>query len=103
MRIDDRLDFFRVHFESADVDDSVIAADELIAALAQFDSISRVDKTVLGSQGWGLITHIPAGVTIRADAQSAVFDFQPNRRCRCAEQSGRKAGESIVHLECDTG
>src|SRR5580658_8818026 len=98
MRVDDRLDLFRVHFESADVDDAAGAADEMIAAGAQFNAIAGVDEAVRAPQRRCVRIQVAQRVACRADLQCALGDAQLNVAA-ATEQVCRESGRAVAYLE----
>ena len=47
MPVDHRLDLFRMHLQSADIDDAAPAPDEVVAVTAPLDDIAGIDEAVV--------------------------------------------------------
>ena len=61
MPVDRRLDFLRVHLQTADVDDAAAPADEMAALAPQLDDVAGVDEAVVTEQWAGFGVQVAAG------------------------------------------
>ena len=60
MAIEHRFDFLGINFEPSDVNHAVAPALEVIALIAQFEHVSRVDKTLRVFQHGRILAEIAA-------------------------------------------
>src|SRR5271157_3678993 len=99
MTIDDRLDFLRIDFETADVDYSIPPADKVVAAIPQLDHVAGIYKAFRVPDGDpGLIAQITVRIAGRTDPQRLVFHLHLDVG-RLLEQRRGKARHAIVNLK----
>ena len=103
MAIDDRFDFFRMHLQASDVDDPIPPADEVVAAISQFEQVAGIDEAVRVFQDRGAgrpDSGSPCGLSGSASEPSSTFISTPGV---CSMIARRKARKAIVHVKRHAG
>src|SRR4051812_25866836 len=102
MPVDNRLNFFRVDLQPADIDHTIAPSDEMVTIGPQLEHIGCVDEPVRIPESASLLPQVTDRSSIGADAKRTVLDFHFDTG-RLADNSHWKARETIVNRERDTG
>ena len=95
------FDLLRVHFQTADIDDSTASANEDVAVAASLDEIAGVDIAVPIDEGGRAEPEIARRAPGGSQAQRAINDPQAHGAGRIVDQGHRKPFPAIVHSEAD--
>ncbi len=86
MRIDDRLDLFRVHLETPDIDDPATTAHEVIATGTRLDAIPGIHEAIGAAQGFRAFAEVALRRPGRADLQGVLHHAQLGARAAGAHE-----------------
>ena len=101
MSIDRGLDFLGMHLQSADIDDSILAADEVIALAAPFHDVAGVDEALTVRERGNVGSDIAGRRSRRAQPQRGAHDLDVDIAIAVIDEMRGKAFEAVIHLEAD--
>ena len=100
MAVDNRLDFFRMHFLAADIDDSTTTAGKEIAVAAAHHDVARINEAIGIAQDQRL-ADIAARGPRRAYAQRVIDDLHGDATESLVDIGSGESLLPVVDLEAD--
>ena len=101
MPVDRGLDFLRVHLQAAHIDDSVLAADEVIAIAVPFHHVAGIDESFAVEERRSAGSDVSGCGACRAQPQRAVLDLDVDVAGAGVDEVRRKALQAVIDLEGD--